>query len=478
MLALAHHFGDVPLGATQADDATLLMVFGVPIGTYPLDWALPLALAVGLAFILVVGFGLWRGRLTLRGPAGALLALVAGAGTMALGAHGAWQVLVATHPEAAYFSERGFYGQSWFVGGSYAFVAALVLASWPWLVGRLGELHLATAGVAAGVALALLFAVVAPALGDVALWPTLAGVLMLASLVGAKEPSTDRQRWLRLAVLLAVAVPVVGILVGPLAQLVIEGLENGPALQVVVLAVLAALLAPQLTLVTRAGRGWLPSAVALIGVALVGMGLATSGFSPAQPRPDVLAYGLDADNGQAYWVTTDPQLDEWTSQFLAGGTQSTLDELFGVPAPIPVLAAPAPAAALPPPSLAVESQQQAGDVRTLRLRLASPRQAGRLHLWPGAGTQLLAASFGDAPPVAVDGEALLISGLPTEGIALSVQVRASGPARFTLIDRSTGLPDLPGLPPRPATVMSAPVGEDLSGYPTLVRASFTIPPPG
>ncbi len=89
----------------------------------------------------------------------------------------------------------------------------------------------------------------------------------------------------------------------------------------------------------------------------------------------------------------------------------------------------------------------------------------------------MAANFGDAPPAAVEGSELIVAGLPVEGIDLSVQVRASGAARLTMVDRSTGLPDLPGLPPRPATVMPAPVGEDLSGYPTIVRASYTFPAP-
>jgi hypothetical protein len=203
----------------------------------------------------------------------------------------------------------------------------------------------------------------------------------------------------------------------------------------------------------------------------------TSGFSASQPRPNVLAYGLDADTTQAYWITLDPHLDEWTGQFLAGGTPHALDEVVGAPDPIPALIAPAPAVALPPPSLTVESRAHVGDVRTLRLRLASARQAGRLHLWPGPGTQIVAANVGDAPPVSVDGGEVLFSGVPTEGIHLTVQVRASGPAHFTVLDRSTGLPDLPGLPPPPPTVMSAPVGEDLSGYPTLVWASFTVPLP-
>jgi hypothetical protein len=201
-------------------------------------------------------------------------------------------------------------------------------------------------------------------------------------------------------------------------------------------------------LVAQAGRRWLPGAAALIGVALLGVGAATSGFSPAQPRPDVLAYGLDADTGQAYWLTFDPQLDEWTGQVLAGGSPHTLNELLGASDPLPVLAAPAPTVALPAPSLTLIGQEQAGDLRTLRLRLVSPRRAGRVHLWPGPGTQIVAANLSEGPPMAVDGTELLFSGLPAEGIALTVQVRASGPVRFTVLDRSSGLPDLPGLPPR------------------------------
>jgi hypothetical protein len=340
-----------------------------------------------------------------------------------------------------------------------------------------GELHLLAVGVGGGVALALLFAAAEPGLSYLGVWPALAGALALVYLVSAAVPSGGRRRWVRFAALLVAAVPVVGILVGPLYQAVIDGSEDGPALQVAVLLVLAALLAPQLALVAQAGRRWLPGVVVLLGVALLGAGVAASGFSAAQPRPDVLAYGLDADTGEASWITLDLPLDEWTGRFLAGGARRTLDELLGAAAPIPVLAAPAPAAALPAPSLTVEGQEQGDGVRTLRLRLASPRQAGRLHLFGGPGTRIVAANLGEAPPAAVEENEVLISGLPPEGIALSVQVRASGPARFTLLDRSTGLPDLPGLPPRPAAVMSAPVGEDLSGYPTLVRASFTIPPP-
>jgi hypothetical protein len=238
MLALARHFGAIPLGATRADDAALVTAFGVPICSYPLGWTLPLALAAGVGLLLIVGFGLWRRRLTPRGLAGAVLVLVLGAGALALVTQLAWQAVVAAHPESSLFAERGFYGQGWYLGGTYSLALALALAAGSRLVRRVGARHLAAAGVAAGAVLALLFAVARPGTAYLALWPALAGVLMLACLVGTAESPGRRRSWIRFAVLLVTSVPAIGLLVGALYEPVIDGLAEGPALLVAVLMVL------------------------------------------------------------------------------------------------------------------------------------------------------------------------------------------------------------------------------------------------
>ena len=80
------------------------MAFGAPVFSYPFGWTLQLALAVGLGFLLALAFGLWRRRLSPRGLVLAALVLVVGAGMAALVAHLAWQLIVATHPEAQYFA--------------------------------------------------------------------------------------------------------------------------------------------------------------------------------------------------------------------------------------------------------------------------------------------------------------------------------------------------------------------------------------
>jgi hypothetical protein len=219
--------------------------------------------------------------------------------------------------------------------------------------------------------------------------------------------------------------------------------------------------------------------MALVGIGLLVVGGAASGYDAAQPRPDNLLYVLNADTGEAHWVSPDPELDEWTAQFLAGGTRRTTNALFGDGGSDTLLANRAATAPLPAPVLQLIGSEAVGDVLTLRLRLTSPRAAWRAYLVPPAGVQLLAAGLDGRPLQDIQGGALRISGLPAAGIDLTVRVRTAGPVQFTVLDQSTGLPDIPGatLPRRPETVMPAPNPEGLRGYPTAVRTTLTFPLP-
>ena len=57
-------------------------------------------------------------------------------------------------------------------------------------------------------------------------------------------------------------------------------------------------------------------------------------------------------------------------------------------------------------------------------------------------------------------------------------MRASGPVRFTVIDKTNGLPRIPGVtsPKRPETVMPAPLPTEAEIFaaPTLVIKSFVF----
>jgi hypothetical protein len=485
MVALMRHFGSLPIGGeTKAEDEVFFSLFGGEVVHYPIAWALPLALLAFLGTFGVIGLGVWRGRLSARGLAGALVVLALGTLAAVGAALLAGQLILALHPESQVFSESDFYGQGFYMGALYALTVALALALWSWLGRRLDAAYLAVATLFWLAVLALLLGVVLPHASYLVTWPALVGVLALAVFLGLPGDGSWRS-WARGAALLVPALVALGFLTPVLYVATLDGFEAGLADKVVILVLLLGLLTPQLSVVGQTvRRRWLPAAAtlltALIGLGLLVAGNAASGYDAAHPRPDTLFYALNADSGEASWATLDPELDQWTKQFLGGDTKErTLEDLLSGGGSTKILTSPAPVAPLKPPEVELLGQEANGPTRTLRLHLASPRGAWRAFLLPGAGVEILGWGLNGKSPPEVGDESFTFTALPPEGVDLSVKVRASGPVRFTVVDQTIGLPRIPGvpLPTRPETVMPAPLpaeAEVLAGYPTFVSKSIVF----
>lgn len=94
----------------------------------------------------------------------------------------------------------------------------------------------------------------------------------------------------------------------------------------------------------------------------------------------------------------------------------------------------------------------------------------------GPGVRILTVGEKGSPLQKFGEEPFTFSGLPPEGVDLTVKVRASGPVRFTVVDQTNGLSRIPGvtLPSRLKTVMPAPQPEQFQGYTTFERKSFVF----
>jgi hypothetical protein len=484
MLALTRHFGSLPIGETKAEDEVFFTLFGGGIVHYPLAWALPLGLLAGLGTASVIALGLWRDRLRVRALAGALTVLGVVMLAAAGAAHLAGQLLLVTHPESWVFDEGDFYGQGFYMGAMYAFTVALALAMWSWLGRRLEAAYLAVAALFCLGLLAAFYAIASPTDSFLLAWPALVGALALGVFVGLPGDGSWRA-WARGAALLVASLVALGFLTPGLYNATLDGFEESPADNFLALVVLLGLLAPQLALVARAIRQrWLPAAAtllaALIGVGLLLAGNAASGYDASHPRPDSLFYGLNADTGEASWATLDPQPDQWTKRFLSENPEgSTLEEFVSGGGSTRILTSSAPVAPLKPPELELLGQKANGATRTLRLHLSSPRGAWRAAILPGPGVEVLALGVNGKPPQEVGDEAISYTALPPEGVDLQVKVRAEGPVRFTVFDKTNRLPRIPGvtLPKKPESVMPAPLpaeAEVFAGYPAFVSKSFVF----
>jgi hypothetical protein len=319
MLALARHFGDLPIGETKAEDEVFFTLFGSGIVHYPLAWSLPLGLLAGLGTAGVIALGLWRGRLNGRHLAGAMLAL--GALAAAVAALLAGRLILTAHPESRVFGELDFYGQGFYMGALYALTIASAL--WPRIGRTLEADYLAVAALGWVGELAVLMGIASPSASFAVTWPALAGVLALAILLALPGDGSWRA-WGRSGALLVPALVTIGFLAPALYAGTLDGFEAGVADKVALLVLLLGLLAPQLAAqILR--RRWLPAA-ALAGVGLIVAGGAASGYDAEHPRPDTLFYTSNADTGEAKWATLDPEPDEWTKQFLSGTRNGSRSE--------------------------------------------------------------------------------------------------------------------------------------------------------
>jgi hypothetical protein len=396
----------------------------------------------------------------------------------------AGQLLLVTHPESWVFDEQDFYGQGFYMGAMYALTVALALALWSWLGRRLEATYLAVAALGWLGVLAAFYAIASPTVSFLLTWPALVGALALAVFLGLPGDGSWRV-WARSGALLAAALVALGFLTPGLYNATLDGFEESPADKFPALVVLLGLLAPQLALITRAiRRRWLPAAatllMALIGVGLLLAGNAASGYDAAHPRPDTLFYALNADTGKANWATLDPEPDQWTKRFLgADPEERTLEAFVSGGGSTRILTNSAPVAPLKPPELGLLRGKTSGATRTLRLHLSSPRGAWRAALLPGPDVEILALGVNGKPPQKVGDESFAYTALPPDGVDLTVKVQAEEPIRFTVLDKTNGLPRIPGVtqPKRPESVMPAPLAGDAEGfrgYPTFVIKSFTF----
>ncbi len=250
---------------------------------------------------------------------------------------------------------------------------------------------------------------------------------------------------------------------------------------VILTTILLALLAPQLDPMIG-GNLRISAAFALVGVVLFGWGAFHSGHDNKHPRPDTIAYWLNADTGKASWISLDERLDSWTSQFLTGRIES--DKLSFLVSPGErVLKSEAPPVLLPAPQITLLEDAPETAKRLLRLRLTSSRRPVTLWVSVQNATILRATIDGKkAPSKMVEPPDKLwgfyYAAPPMEGIELAIWFNPSQRPQITVTDQTIGLPDVPGFHSKPRTPDLMP----LNYFPAfdstaLVSKSFTVPEP-
>jgi hypothetical protein len=228
-----------------------------------------------------------------------------------------------------------------------------------------------------------------------------------------------------------------------------------------------------------ASRSFVPLAVFFLAVCLFAVGAWTTRYSAAHPKPSVMEYALDADTGKALWASSANRLDPWTAQYLgASPVRGKLNGFNPDWLTFEFLQHEAPVAPLPPPQAKLLESFVAGGVRTLHLRVVSPRHARAVHV-AVLQAEVLDGSVNARPLGKPSDSRWNRTGswgfdyfnLPAEGIDVLLRVQGAGTVKLIVADSSIGLPAIPGvhLPPRPADSMP-----QHSGDATKVKRTFVF----
>ncbi|SFQ82729.1 M20/M25/M40 family metallo-hydrolase [Hymenobacter arizonensis] len=474
MLPAVRHFGNIPLVRTPAPDSTFFNPLGLWLVQYDARWDYLLTLGAGLLLAAAAVQARRQGRLRLRGWLGGALAWVGGLLLLVATAWGLTRLVAGAYPQYAVFYDHSFYNVRAYHLAFVALGTAVFAAYYAGLLRWLRPDSLAGGALLVLAALQVLVQVKAPTTGFLLGFPLLFGAAAWWWSLRGSPPAVERvgpsqRAWAWLWVLPAVA------LLAPGLSILLTTAGVGPLLLgaafflAVLLGLLLPVLLPALRRADASGPGghWaVPGVSGLVAMGALVAAHARSTPTAEFPQQTHVLYILDADKRQAYWVSSTPHADAWTRQFFTAPTFRTMPTLFpGGLRPLLHQKAPSLTLTLTAPTVEVVADSALPTGRHLRLlvRSSRPDAVSLLLQWPRSARLVRVAGhvvpLPDAakPPVPTGAYAtLLYYAAGTAGVRLEIETIGPGAFELVAVDRSLGLPAVPGIQPLPATMIPAP----------------------
>jgi Peptidase family M28 len=484
-LSLLKHFGNLDLKTLKAtQNAVYFNILPNVVLHYPESQVLPLEIVTSILFVAVIWLGFRARKLTFKGISlGAIAFLLSSIGVVVLNILGWW--LMRSLNRSLQVLLIGNYQANLYHLSFVVLTVATMMAIYNWLYRRFQMYDLAIGALVVWLLLTIASSVWLPGASYLFAIPLLCNLLAWSWILPNRN-----QSWIGILLLSIAIVPGIVLLLPVqvyfgswMARF--EGMMNVPlsTLQMFFTVLLCGLSIPQFVFFTslspvtsRSPRWIVPGGTLLIGAILLSIATFNSGFSAAHPRPNTMSYLLDANRGQASWVSSDHHLDPWKAQIMGANARQQQVE-FGLSPVSTGFSAPAPLVNLP--ALEVQRLESSTSSKsTLRLRLKSPRQASIIYIDLTTQGTIERAEIDRQPltpllPKQRQALKFIFFGLPPAGIELNLELTDSQPVQMKLEDYTWGLPAMTGkaIAPRPADLMPAPGHPDY----TIVQKQLTLP---
>lgn len=463
-LALARHFGNLNLANTRSTNAVYFDIVGLTLVHYSTAWVLPLTIITILLFTALVIIGLRRRRLSLFGIFLGFLAFFSSAIAASVVVTLVWGLIQKLREVPGVRPQSEAYDNNLYLLGFLACTIAITTALYILFRRKTSVENLAAGTLIWWLPLLVVVTFFVPGASYLLTWPLLFSLPALAYMAGIRNEGASA---IKQSLLFSIASISGIILLTPVIYQTFIGLTlSGIAWVMIMVVLLLGLLVPHLSFITASRKWLLPGVSAITGLILLVFVTVSSRYDAKHPRLDTILYELNADTGRATWASSDNTLDAWTKQFFSSELKKApLTEVFSKRSARIFFQSPAPTETLAAPQVELLDDRKQNDLRVLRMRLTSPRQATVMSVYLESVAQVVGSSVNGKPinlPASASKDPasnweLRYYAVPQEGIEVSLEIKAVEPVRLRLVDQTYGLPQTlnESWEPRPATVIPA-----------------------
>ena len=489
VMGITKHFANVDFGALKLKTSNDIYfnTLGFHLVQYPMALGKPLAIFAIVLLLVVIGLGVVKRRIPVGAYVKALLVMPLVAVVAAAVAFVMLAIVFGYHNAVYLYTIKLTYipePHALYDGNLFCFAIGLMAIAITGLMCGFASRRLRAEALHAA-ALTWLCPVLAgmvamfPGGSYFCMWPIFFGALGLGLLyLGSREEGPGPG--LLLASVFFAAPALCLLPPGWTILMWMVNLLAAPLLAVLVVLLMFNLM-PAVALIGRMRHSWaIWAGAALVAVLLTGTGMLISKPSKERPLMNSVAYVANLDTKEAWWVSEDVKVDEWTKQFFPEGKRAAIEDILPGRKGDHYLRASAPvAAALRGVRCDVIKDETVDGKRRITARLISGDYPLEVRVRQVEGPPITSFSVEGAcvtphpSPFSVS-----FTMLPSKGYDVLFETTQGGIIGLEASSTVYGFPEIPGIRPRPEYMVPEPNtmrnGISLRGQHIYVKNRFEI----
>lgn len=456
LLGNVRHFGNTDFEQQSDSDFVYFNNVTGRLLYYPSGWSFPLAIITALLFLAYLIFLFRTKKITIGKYLVSLILFLLTIGVGALISFYGWQFIKMLHPDYEWIIQGEVYNHTWYFWTFLLLIGGLFTGIYSWIQNKLSTQQLISGPFTIWIIFSLVTAWYLPTAAYIFTWPALMG--LTGWIILGDDLTT--YSWKRTAIL-AIAFFWGLFIISPFIRLVQVMLTTEMlAVSMVLLGLLIGLTWPLINqIIDNHPYKWSGTLVVMSLICLFGATF-NADFNEDRKKQNSINFVQDLDSDTAYWVSRDPEADEWTQQFLGENyNKGTLSDIT-IPLGKEVLYQEANAIEIPSPDFEIRSDSTSESQKHITLQMDAGQGIAMKMDWGNSSS---------VSQIKIEGKAIFEDEEMgrylyyfhdfTEPVELSISYPANNEAlslQFTFVDSSLPTESLDDFQLRPDHIIPAP----------------------